>query len=81
MNNGSSEHGQQQHRGVFDVNEDAALAALGLTWGDTYDQIWVMDGQWGAHHKDAPGDEAVTGGTPDELNRAIRADWARRSAL
>jgi len=71
--------GQQHRRGVFDVDEDRALAALDLAWGDTY-EIWVMAGEWGAHRKGTPDGEAVTGATPDELNRAIRADWARRSA-
>jgi hypothetical protein len=33
---GSSEHGQQQRRGVFDVDEDRALEALRLSWGDVY---------------------------------------------
>jgi hypothetical protein len=74
---GSSEHGQQQRRGVFDVDEDRALDALTLAWGDEYDEIWVHDGEWGAHHKDAGDHDVVTGATPDELNRAIRADSAR----
>ena len=47
---------------------------------DTYDEFWVHGGQWGAHRKGA-GDDVLTGATPDELNRAIRADWARRAAL
>ena len=32
----SSEHGQQR-RGVFDVDEDRALDALRMSWGDVYD--------------------------------------------
>jgi GMP synthase-like glutamine amidotransferase len=62
----------------FAVNEERALDALSLAWADEYDQIWVHDGEWGAHHKDAPDGDVITGSTPDELNRGIRADWARR---
>ncbi len=69
-------------RGVFDVDEDRALDALALAWGDDYDEIWLgHDGLWGAHHKDAGEDDVLTGSTPDELNRAIRADCTRRGAL
>jgi hypothetical protein len=75
---GSSDHDQRQRRGVFDVDEERALDALALAWGDFYDQIWVHDGEWGAHRTDAGDDDVVTGATPDELNRAIRADWASR---
>lgn len=77
----TSERGQQRRRGPFGVDEDRALDALDLAWGGEYDQIWVMDGQWGAHHKDAGEDDVLTGATPDELNAAIRADCARRGAL
>ena len=62
----------------FAVDEDRALDALVLAWGDAYDEIWVYDGTWGAHHKDAGEDDVLTGQTPDELNRAIRADFAAR---
>jgi hypothetical protein len=77
QNDGSSghDHHQQQQRGVFDVDEERALDALALAWGD---EIWVHAGEWGAHRKDAGDDDVVTGATPDELNRAIRADWASR---
>ena len=74
---GSSEDGQQQRRGVFDVDEDAALAALALAWGDAY-EIYISAGQWQAWHRDAGDGDVLTGETPDALNRAIRADWARR---
>jgi hypothetical protein len=79
MNDDSTKDGQ--HRGVFEVDEDRAFDALTLAWGDEYDEIWVHDGVWGAHHKDAGDDEVVTGATPDELNRAVRADAARRGVL
>ena len=36
-----------------------------------------MAAKWGAHRKDAAGGHVITGATPDELDRAIRADWAR----
>jgi hypothetical protein len=64
----------------FAVDVDRALDALTLAWDDEYDEIWFHDGAgWGAHHKDAPDDEVITGSTPDELNAAIRRDWARRA--
>jgi hypothetical protein len=62
-------------RGVFDVDERRATEALRLAWGEAYD-IGFADGAWRACR---PG-TLLTGTTPDELNRAIRADWARRSA-
>ena len=74
---GSSEHGQQQRRGVFDVDEDRALDGLTLAWGDEYDAIWVHDGEW-RRAADAGDGEVFTGATPDALNRAIPADSARR---
>jgi hypothetical protein len=70
---GSSEHGQQQRRGVFDVDEGRALEALRLSWGDVYD-VGREDGQWAARRRDGRGG-ALTGETPDELNRAMRAEW------
>jgi hypothetical protein len=73
MNDGTSDHRQQQQRGVFDVDEERALDALALAWGDEYDEIWVLGGEWGAHHKDARDDDVLTGATPDELNRQMRA--------
>jgi hypothetical protein len=79
MNDRSS--GDGRGRDPFAVDVDRALDALTLAWGDDYDEIWVHDGKWGAHHKDAGEDDVLTGYTPDELNRAIRADCTRRSAL
>jgi hypothetical protein len=60
------------------VDEEHALDALTLAWGGEYDEISVLDSKWGAHRKDAPDDDVITGSTPDELNRKIRADWLRR---
>ena len=64
--------------GPFAVDVERALDALDLAWGDEYDEIWISDGKWNAHHKDAGDDDVLTGVTPDELNRLIRADWTRR---
>ncbi len=63
-------------RGVFDVEEDRALDALALAWGDAY-QIYVAGGQRQAWREGAADEDVLTGSTPDELNAAIRADWAR----
>jgi hypothetical protein len=64
---------------VFDVDEGLALEALGLTWGDVY-EVHFIEGQWMAWHKDAAPEDVLDGETPDELARAIRADFARREA-
>ncbi len=58
--------------GPFTVDVERALDALDLAWGDEYDEIWISDGKWNAHHKDAEDDDVLTGVTPDELNRLIR---------
>jgi hypothetical protein len=63
----------------FRVDEERALDALDLAWSDEYDEISVYEGRWTAHHKDAADNDVITGATPDELNRAIRADWSRRN--
>jgi hypothetical protein len=65
-------------RGVFDVDEGRATEALWLAWGQAYD-IGFADGAWRAGRLDRTG-TLLTGMTPDELTRAIRADWTRRSA-
>ena len=63
-------------RDPFAVDEDHALEALRLAWADAYD-IGLEAGTWIATSRD---DEhhTLTGQIPDELNRAIRADFARR---
>jgi hypothetical protein len=64
----------------FAVDARRALDALTLVWSDQYDEIWFHAGAgWGAHHKDAPEHDMITGSTPDDLNRKIRADWQRRA--
>jgi hypothetical protein len=65
-------------RDPFAVDNPRALEALAFAWGDEYDEIWVHGGEWCAHHKDGHDENIITGDTPDELNRAIRADWLRR---
>jgi hypothetical protein len=66
-------------RGPFAVDGKRALDAFNLAWADQYDDIWFHpDTGWAAHHKDAPEHDMITGSTPDELNRNIRADWQRQ---
>jgi hypothetical protein len=75
MNDPTSDHGQQRRRGVFDVDEDRALDALRMSWGDVYDiDIGHEYGRWVARRRDGRGGP-LTGETPDELNRQMRADW------
>jgi hypothetical protein len=78
MNDDTSEHGQQP-RGVFDVDEERALDALRLEWGDAYD-VGFEAGAWLALSRDH-GRRVLTGQTPDELAAALRADWAREGTL
>jgi len=66
-------------RGVFDVDEDRALEALRLAWGDAYD-IGFERGAWVATSRDAEG-RTLTGDTPDTLNVRIGADWAKEGTL
>jgi hypothetical protein len=65
-------------RDPFAVDEGDALAALALAWGHHY-KISITGGQWQARRNDAPEHDILTGTTPDELNRAIRADWQQRT--
>ena len=71
--------GGGQQRGVFEVDEDRALEALRLSWGDAYD-IGFERGAWIAASTHAGG-RTFTAETPDALNVAIRADWAREGTL
>ena len=91
MNDGTKP--DSQPRDPFAVDVERALDALALAWGDDYDSIGIRhDGRWYAHlrhahlgyaDEDDCGDAChdLTGSTPDELNRAIRADCIRRGAL
>jgi hypothetical protein len=62
-----------QRRAVFAVDEEAALAALEEAWaGGGYHAFSVDDGTWSAI---GSAGEVLTGSTPDELDRKIRAHW------
>jgi hypothetical protein len=62
-----------QRRAVFAVDEDAALAALEEAWsGGDYHAFSVDDGTWSAI---GSAGQVLTGSTPDELDRKIRAHW------
>ena len=62
-----------QRRGVFDVDEDRALAELELAWADGGYHGFCADG--GTCCAVSSAGEVLTGGTPDALDRAIRAHW------
>jgi len=58
-------------RGVFEVDEDAALAEL--AWADGgYHGFSAGGGTWCAI---SSAGDVLTGDTPDALARAIRAHW------
>ena len=62
-----------QQRGVFDVDEDAALAEIELAWaGGGYHGFSADGGTWCAI---SSAGDVLTGDTPDALNRAIRTHW------
>jgi hypothetical protein len=63
----------------FDVDEDRALDALRLAWGDAYD-VGHENGKWVATSRDRER-RTFTGDTPDALNIAIRADFALGETL
>jgi hypothetical protein len=70
----------RQRPGVFTVDTDRALEALGVTWGNAYavcfdDAISIGGGRWQGWRLGGHGTR-LAGATPDELNTAIRADWA-----
>ena len=63
----------RQRRGVFAVDENAALAELELAWADGgYHGFSADDGTWSAI---SSAGEVLTGDTPDALIRKIRAHW------
>ena len=62
-----------QQRAVLAVDEEAALAALEEAWADGgYHAFSVDDGTWSAVSSVG---KVLTGATPDELDRKIRAHW------
>ena len=56
-------NGGGQQRGMSGADEDRALAALVLQWGDAYD-IYIVDGQWQAWRERAGDEDVLTGSTP-----------------
>ena len=63
----------RQQRGVFEVDEESALAELELAWADAgYHGFSADGGTWCAI---SSAGEVLTGDTPDALARAIRAHW------
>ena len=62
-----------QRRGVFEVDEDPALAELEQAWADGgYHGFSAEGGTWCAV---SSAGEVLTGGTPDALDKAVRAHW------
>lgn len=66
-------------RRIFEVDEDRALEALRLYWGDAY-EITFEYSRFAATSRDAEA-RTFTGETPDALDAAVRADWAREGTL
>jgi hypothetical protein len=63
----------RQRRGVFAVDENAALAELELAWTDGgYHGFSVDDETWSAI---SSAGEVLIGDTPDALTKKIRAHW------
>ena len=62
-----------QRRAVFAADQDAALAALEEAWADGgCHALSVGHGTWSAS---TGAGQLLTGATPDELGRTIRAHW------
>jgi hypothetical protein len=62
-----------QRRGVFDVDEDRALAELELAWADGgYPGFTAEGGTWSAI---SSAGDMLAGDTPDALTREILAHW------
>ncbi len=65
-----------QRRGVFDVDEDCALAELELAWADGgYHGFCADGGTWSAI---SSAGDVLTCDTPDALTQKIRAHWQAR---
>jgi hypothetical protein len=66
-----------KRRGVFEVDEDSALAELEQAWADGgYHGFCVLEySLWSAISSSG---EVLTGNTPDALDRAVRAHWQAR---
>lgn len=77
MNDPTANDGHR--RGMSEAEEDQALDALTIQWGDRY-EIYLTDDQWQAWHSGAPLQDMLAAASPDELAAKIAADAARRSA-
>jgi hypothetical protein len=75
MTAGQAAAGRQ--RGVFGVDENAALAELERVWADGgYHGFCVLEHSlWSAI---SSAGEVLTGSTPDGLDQQIRAHWQAR---
>jgi len=63
----------RQQRGVFELDEDRALAELELAWAEGgYHGFSADGGTWCAI---TSAGDVLTGDTPDVLARTIRAHW------
>ena len=62
-----------RRRAVFAVDEDAALAALEQAWADGGYHAFSVD--HGTRSAVGSAGKVLTGATPDELDRNIRAHW------
>jgi hypothetical protein len=74
MNMGRAGAASRQPHDPFAVDQDAALAELEQTWAaGGYHGFTADDRTWCAV---SSAGEVLTGATPDELDRKIRAHWA-----
>ena len=63
----------RRQRGVFEVDQDRALAALELAWADDgYHGFSADGGLWSAI---SSAGDVLTGDSPDALSQKIRAHW------
>jgi hypothetical protein len=74
IDDGGQPRSGSRPRGVFEMDEDAALAELERAWADGgYHGFCVMDNSvWCAISSSG---EVFTGNTPDGLDQQIRAHW------
>jgi hypothetical protein len=72
---GTTKVGAAGRRGVFAVGEDATLAALDEAWADGGYYAFSADG--GTWLAIGSAGQVLTGSTPDELDRKIRAHWQK----
>jgi hypothetical protein len=62
-----------RERGVFEVDEESAVAALELAWaGGGYHGFSADSGTWSAI---SSAGDVLTGDTPDALTQRIRMHW------